>query len=124
MCQGEETSLNNVLVPADVRTALRSQHRCWKAFSSSVHQLPYAKPATPLSRSPFPQAHKPMLPLHLHTVPWQRSTSLCQSVSGSQQHSHGAGPDLGNALVCVHPSSASCPHARARSNADPPSAPR
>lgn len=75
-----------------------SMHQRWRAFSSSIHQLPYAKPegtATPLSQSPFPHVHKRTPPLHLHTVPWWPSTSFCQRVSGSQQHPQGAG----NALV-------------------------
>jgi len=64
-----------------------SQHRCRRAFGSSVRQLPYARPegtATPLSHSPLPHAHKPTLRLHLHIVQWQPSTSFASvSVTAS-----------------------------------------
>lgn len=50
----------------------------------------------------------PSEPLPLHAAPRRPSTRLCQCVSGSQHHSQGASPKLGNALVCVYASSMSC----------------
>lgn len=120
MCQGEETSLNNELAFTSVWTAQEpaessTSARGLSAAASIMCPMLNLKALQHPSQSPFLRAHKPTLPLHLHAMPWWPSTSLCHHVSGSQQLSQGAGPDVGNALVCVH----LLLHTHACSNTDP-----
>lgn len=82
-CQGEETSPNNALAPTGVWTALGASQEPalgpGRAFSSCIHRLSCAKPegtATPLAQSPFPRAHKRMLPM-------PRKACASVSVAGS-----------------------------------------